>query len=99
MKKAKLKVPRLEPEPRRGDLTVREMVSILGGLVGSLCENAPPTKVREAVTWWAVTDAAWQFDGKISAKIAAAIKDRQGQGGLTPSALSSIVADITTKEE
>lgn len=99
MKKVKLKVPRLEPEPRRGDLTVREMVSIIGGLVGSLCENAPPEKVRDAIIWWATTEQAWCFDGQISSKIQAAIKERLDAGKMTPTALSDLVADIATKEE
>jgi len=99
MKKVKLKVPRLEPEPRRCDLTVREVASILGGLIGSLCENSPPDKVREAVIWWATTDAAWRFDGRVSSKIQAIIKERLERDDLTPDALSSIVAEIVTGEE
>jgi hypothetical protein len=97
MAKVKLKVPRLEPEPRRCDLTVREMVSILGGLIGSLCENAAPDKVREAVTWWAVTDAAWRFDGQISSKIQQALQERGPQ--MSATCLSDLVADIVTKEK
>lgn len=50
---------KLEPEARRKDLTIREMTSIIGGLVGGLCENSDPKKVRLAFKWWAETDAAW----------------------------------------
>lgn len=50
---------RLNPEPRRCDLSVRECTSILGGSIGGLCQNANVETVRQAVQWWAETDEAW----------------------------------------
>jgi hypothetical protein len=96
MKKVKLKAPKLEPEPRRGDLSVREMVSIIGGLIGSLCENAPPAKVRDAVIWWAATDAVWaSFDGQISSKIQRAMAERGSK--MRASGLSDLVASLAAE--
>ena len=97
--RVKLKKVKLEPEARRGDLTVREMVSILGGLIGSLCENAPPDRVRDAITWWATIDVVWlSFGGEISSKIQALIKKRLEEGGMSAVGLSDLIADIATKE-
>lgn len=100
MKKIKIEKVKLNPEPRRGDLTVREMVSILGGLIGSLCENATPADVRDAVTWWATTDAAWLvFGGDISSNIHEAIKKRLDKGSLAAKTLGDLVTDIVMKEK
>ncbi len=33
--------------------------SVIGGLIGSLCEIADKRAVRTALLWWAETDAAW----------------------------------------
>jgi len=58
---------KLNPEPRRVDLTVRELVSIIGGLIGGLCQNATTQNVRDAVQWWAEQDEIWlPLDGDLT---------------------------------
>jgi hypothetical protein len=55
-------VEKLDPRPRRVDLTDREITSLLGGLIGSLSINAPDTDtVRRAVRWWAENDDGWHM--------------------------------------
>lgn len=50
---------RLDTRPGRTDLTSRECAKILGGLLGSLCQNAAIEDVRLAVTWWSQNETAW----------------------------------------
>lgn len=50
----------LSPLPRRADLTDRECASLIGGLLGSMVQNADIESVRNAVRWWAETDEAWE---------------------------------------
>jgi glycosyltransferase involved in cell wall biosynthesis len=54
-----LKKP-LTTKARRTDLTDRELASILGGLIGGLCDSADIDDIRNAVRWWAETDEAWE---------------------------------------
>lgn len=50
----------LNPEPARA-LTVREVAKVLGALIGGLSAAwTDPDVVRDAVRWWADTDAAWE---------------------------------------
>lgn len=50
----------LSQAPRRQDLTDRECASLIGGLLGSMVQNADIESVRNAVRWWAETDEAWE---------------------------------------
>jgi len=51
---------RLNPEPAR-ELTLRECVKTLGGLIGGLSAGwTDPAVVRDAVRWWAENDEAWR---------------------------------------
>jgi hypothetical protein len=50
----------LNTAPARTDLTDRECSRIIGGVLGALagqCESIE--SLRNAVRWWAETDAAW----------------------------------------
>ena len=51
--------PKLNPEPSRTDLTMRECTKLIGGALGSISLMAPVETVRDAVRWWAGTDQAW----------------------------------------
>lgn len=57
----------LDPRPARTDLTSREFARILGGLLGGLILLGDLGDLREAVRWWAETDAAWQGFEKMKA--------------------------------
>lgn len=49
----------LDTTAARTDLTSRECAKLLGGSIGGLVEMASIEDVRQAVRWWAETDAAW----------------------------------------
>lgn len=70
-----MNMPKLDTRPRRQDLTDRECTSLLGGLLGALCENADPKTVRAAVRWWAQNDAAWDALSTITTNVACVTKD------------------------
>lgn len=56
-----IQVPTLEKEQVR-PLTVREVSSILGALMGGMVSNGTPVDVvREAVSWWAGNDQTWEL--------------------------------------
>ena len=51
-----IKTVKLDPRPSRlvdGDLTDREIASLLGGFIGNLCNYTDTETVRRAVLWWA----------------------------------------------
>lgn len=50
---------KLSPKPARTDLTDRECAKLLGSCIGGLTLMADKQAVRDAVRWWAETDAAW----------------------------------------
>lgn len=50
---------RLNPLAARNDLTDRECVDILGGLIGSLCKQSDTATVQRAVKWWAEHTTGW----------------------------------------
>ena len=49
----------MDPRPARTDLTDRECIRLIGGLIGGLTQMADVDTVRAAVRWWAETDEAW----------------------------------------
>jgi hypothetical protein len=50
----------LDGRESRTDLTDRELVRIIGGLLGSLAGVASDVEtLRRAVRWWAETDDVW----------------------------------------
>lgn len=54
-----MKPPKLHPNEARTDLTNREIVKLLGGMIGALVQMSDTQAVHEAVTWWAMTPQAW----------------------------------------
>ena len=49
----------LDTRSSRSDLTRRECAAILGSIIGGLMQLSNATTIRNAVRWWAETDAAW----------------------------------------
>ena len=47
-------LPKLDSRESRNDLTDRECVKLIGGLVGALLQSAPPVFVARALRWWAL---------------------------------------------
>ena len=43
---------KLNPEPARQDLTLREVSKILGGTIGGLCSMADKETIEQAIRWW-----------------------------------------------
>ena len=54
-----MNAPKLSAFEVRTDLTDRELVKIIGGLLGSLGLMADLSDLRNAVRWWAASDDAW----------------------------------------
>lgn len=52
---------KLSPMESRTDLTDRELVKIIGGLLGSLALMTDLETLRSAVRWWADGDENWHF--------------------------------------
>jgi hypothetical protein len=50
----------LNSNPSRGDLTDRECAAMLGSVIGGLINLSDVEAIRNAVRWWAETDAAWR---------------------------------------
>lgn len=46
--------------PARSDLSDREVAKVLGGFVTGMLAISDVDSVRNAVRWWAETDAAWE---------------------------------------
>ena len=55
-----MKAKPLDSRSARMDLTDRECTKILGGMLGTLADMTDIETLRNAVRWWAETDAAWQ---------------------------------------
>lgn len=72
---------RLDERPARTDLTSREVARLLGGFVGALCDMSSAETVREAMRWWAETDAAWNFVQVVSYPSPPGSSPRSGGGG------------------
>jgi hypothetical protein len=45
---------KLNPEPARKDLTVRECTKLLGGTLGALCGMADKETIERALDWWSM---------------------------------------------
>jgi hypothetical protein len=45
---------KLNPEPARKDLTVRECTKLLGGTIGCLCGMADKETIKRAIDWWSM---------------------------------------------
>ena len=45
---------KLNPEPARKDLTLRECTKILGGTIGALCGMADKDTIEQALDWWSL---------------------------------------------
>lgn len=55
-----MKQPKLDTRPARADMTSREVVRILGSLIGGLSGLVPNKQVlRDAVTWLAMSEEFW----------------------------------------
>jgi hypothetical protein len=46
-------VTKLNPEPARKDLTVRECTKLIGSTIGGLCSMTDKATLAKAVAWWA----------------------------------------------
>ena len=56
---------KMNDDPARRDLTLRECTKLLGAVIGGLLQLSELETVRDAVRWWAEKDEAWEIAGML----------------------------------